>query len=771
MRVTKTTVAAGGRVSTQVLGDWVDPDGDPVLPDVGDRRRAPTRSATSPTASSSSPTPATAALQKSVTLTMSDGRAEGSGSLSVTVKPVGAGADHGRAVGRARHRGQEITIRPMPHVRGGNGTAAAQHRARRRPVSRSCRASRPAPSPSRATRCARTTSSSRVTDGDQTATGLVRVDVVGAARTPTPARSPCRRRSSSRTLGSDDRRPDARPTSTRPAACSSSPGCSTCPRTPGSRPRSSTSAWCASRWASRSTADRRLQLPHQQRARGGRGHDHGRRDPAPDQLQPPIATDDTVTVRVGDVIDIPVLDNDEQPDGEPITLRARSSRSSCRAARGCCSPRATACATSPRRPPGNYTAVYSIAGPDGQTAQARVNIAVREVDVATNNAPVAAQVTARVLAGETVSIEIPLTGIDPDGDSVQLIGVASNPEKGSVLEVGPERCDRLPGRRLLLGHRHLHLHGHRRARRARDRHGAGRHQRPTRRRPQPGRERRRGRRCGRAGPSRCRCSPTTPTPTAARSRVTSRRPEHRRTPRRRSSTRPASTSRRRRTRAHYSVVYTIENEFGGTSSELRHRRRSIPNAPLAYPVANDTVLAVSDVLGRTTVDVAVLDNVFFADGDVQRPRRRAAAGLQRRRAGAAEQEDPGADRRQEPDHPVLGVASRRRHDPLVRLHLGAGLRRRPAAAQPQGAGAEGQERAAAARSTSTTTWSRSAATRVRLTDSASVRRPTPTAPTSSSTITPCVYTSADPLLRSGLDHVRGHRRHARRTTRTGTPRS
>ncbi len=36
---------------------------------------------------------------------------------------------------------------------------------------------------------------------------------------------------------------------------------------------------------------------------------------------------------------------------------------------------------------GNYTAVYSIAGPDGQTAQARVTMSVREIDVATNNAP------------------------------------------------------------------------------------------------------------------------------------------------------------------------------------------------------------------------------------------------------------------------------------------------------------------------------------------------------------------------------------------------
>ena len=42
--------------------------------------------------------------------------------------------------------------------------------------------------------------------------------------------------------------------------------------------------------------------------------------PEPAQLQPPITVDDTATVRVGDVVDIPVLDNDEQPEGKPITL-------------------------------------------------------------------------------------------------------------------------------------------------------------------------------------------------------------------------------------------------------------------------------------------------------------------------------------------------------------------------------------------------------------------------------------------------------------------
>src|SRR5690606_29111083 len=133
--------------------------------------------------------------------------------------------------------------------------------------------------------------------------------------------------------------------------------------------------------------------------------------PEPAQLQPPVVVDDTATVRAGDVRDLPVPPNDAQPEGKPSTLAPETA--------------------------GNYVAVYSVAGPDGQRAEGRVTISVREVNAATNSPPVPRRVTARVLAGETVRIQIPLSGVDPDGDSVQLIGISSNPDKGSVLGIGP----------------------------------------------------------------------------------------------------------------------------------------------------------------------------------------------------------------------------------------------------------------------------------------------------------------------------------------------
>ena len=67
---------------------------------------------------------------------------------------------------------------------------------------------------------------------------------------------------------------------------------------------------------------------------------------------------------------------------------------------------------------------FRITGPDGQSADATVTISVRERDAATNVPPVPQTVTARVVAGQSVRVTVPLNGIDPDGDSVQLVGVA-----------------------------------------------------------------------------------------------------------------------------------------------------------------------------------------------------------------------------------------------------------------------------------------------------------------------------------------------------------
>ena len=130
--------------------------------------------------------------------------------------------------------------------------------------------------------------------------------------------------------------------------------------------------------------------------------------------QPPVAVDDAVNVRAGDIATVPVLANDYHPD---------STRSTC-------------CPSWPtRRPaglafvdddhvrfqapdePGTYTAVYTIGDDFEQTARANVTFTVVAKDAGENRAPLPTPLTSRTFAGSAVSIDIPLDGLDPDGDS------------------------------------------------------------------------------------------------------------------------------------------------------------------------------------------------------------------------------------------------------------------------------------------------------------------------------------------------------------------
>lgn len=176
--------------------------------------------------------------------------------------------------------------------------------------------------------------------------------------------------------------------------------------------------------------------------------------PEPSRLQAPVARDDHATVRAGEVLDLNVLDNDEQPDGKPIELRRALSQE----------PEAGLLVVSGDRlrylapsEPGTYTGRYTIAGPDGQTASAQVAITVTAVDAAENRAPSAPDVTARARAGQPVKIPIPVTGADPDGDAVTVTAITEAPEHGTVTEVGSDEITYVPNEQTagtdVLGYR------------------------------------------------------------------------------------------------------------------------------------------------------------------------------------------------------------------------------------------------------------------------------------------------------------------------------
>ncbi|MBD5786500.1 tandem-95 repeat protein [Cellulosimicrobium terreum] len=151
--------------------------------------------------------------------------------------------------------------------------------------------------------------------------------------------------------------------------------------------------------------------------------------PAPTKLQPPNAAADSVTVHAGDVVTIPVLTNDTHPDGlelflqpeleqgvDPEVGEAFVSENTLRFKAG---------ATG-----GTTHAIYRVQDVNGQEDSAQVTIHVRDSEE--NEPPQPRDVEARVLSGASTRVDVPLDGIDPDGDSVQVTGVASAPSKGTA---------------------------------------------------------------------------------------------------------------------------------------------------------------------------------------------------------------------------------------------------------------------------------------------------------------------------------------------------
>ncbi|GAA3651686.1 Ig-like domain-containing protein [Microbacterium marinilacus] len=160
--------------------------------------------------------------------------------------------------------------------------------------------------------------------------------------------------------------------------------------------------------------------------------------PASSKLRPPVASDDEAVVRVGDVVTIPVLDNDSHPNDDEMhvvpelvsepdpeagdifvaqdTVRFRAGTE-----------------------PGTVYATYEVRDSTGQRDAGYITIQVLPVDDEANAAPRPEDLTARLVSGETATILVPLDGIDADGDSVELVGIDSAPTKGQILETGADR--------------------------------------------------------------------------------------------------------------------------------------------------------------------------------------------------------------------------------------------------------------------------------------------------------------------------------------------
>ncbi len=596
-------VEASGRVATDVLADWYDPDGDPFY--------LSGASTAEPDAATFTPGGEVVFTERggrgpvrTVGLSVSDGRAIGAGTLSVAVRAPGSVPLVAEPFAVLAAAGEERTISPLQHVRGGSGSPRLTAVPAKPDVEL-------VPDFDRGT--FRFTSDAvgthyleyTVADGDQTAVGVVRVDVAAppdADTTPVTVPHTAFLRVG-KPADVDVLATDIDPTGGVLVITGADDD------TPGLRVE------VIEHRVLRVTLTDPLEdgtADFDYTVSNGRAEATGTVRvigiPDPEIVQAPVANDDTVSVRVGDVIDIPVLVNDRHPDDEPIALAAELVEPPADDEGLLFASGDVLRFLAPDRP-GTVSAVYRVEAPDGQFDTATVRIAVNDVDADDNAAPVPRVVDSRVLAGETVRIRIPLLGIDPDGDSVQLIGQETPPERGIVVRTGVDWIEYQAGEYSAgtdtfryavvdaLGARATgtvrvgiapRLDGVRAPIAVED---------EVRARP--------------GGEIAVRVLDNDSDPdggplTIVDVELTNGSAE---------ATVDGDVVRVAVPNAEgqHTFVYTIRNEGQAIDSNFLVVEVSA-EAPLARPEAGDTVLSLSDILDRSWVDVDVRENVFFADG-------------------------------------------------------------------------------------------------------------------------------------------------------------
>ncbi|HEY3715694.1 MAG TPA: Ig-like domain-containing protein [Jatrophihabitantaceae bacterium] len=163
--------------------------------------------------------------------------------------------------------------------------------------------------------------------------------------------------------------------------------------------------------------------------------------PTPPEDSPPTPVDDLATVRAGDTVDVPVLDNDIDPDGDPMSLKAgQLVTTPSGVGAGYVSGNVLRYAAPATVPTATQVVVdYVVADPSGATSvgHARITVNPLPTDAAHDQPPAPTPISRSVVAGDQVTITVPWTGVDPDGDAVTVTGIGSAPQLGRIMATGP----------------------------------------------------------------------------------------------------------------------------------------------------------------------------------------------------------------------------------------------------------------------------------------------------------------------------------------------
>ena len=432
-------VGRGATVEENVLPDWIDPDGDPIF----------LESATAPDGLEvqfreegtvtirdldSEPGP------KPVQVVVSDGRASTTGTLTVNVQNPGNLAPIANADFLVARVGEPAVIQPLANDTDPNGDQLSLVGVSTAPAGSTIVPDLGLGTLSFTAQAAGTYQFTySVSDGPAQSTGVIRVDVVEADDQAVP-------------VAEDDLAllPQGGSALVAPLANDSDPAggvlviqsidASAAPRlevtivdrhllrvtAPGGLDESASFAYTVSNGLHTATAEVTV-VP----------------TAAQDDKRPPELTPDRAKVRVGDVASVSVLANDRSPAGlamsvdpdlqyteDPAVGRPFVTGNLVRLEAG--------------DTPGVLHVAYTVRDSAGNMATSTVMFEVVGSDAA-NHAPQPKSLTAWSVSGQTTRIRVPLNGIDPDGDSVTLVGIEQAPKKGMVelnvdwLEYTPAR--------------------------------------------------------------------------------------------------------------------------------------------------------------------------------------------------------------------------------------------------------------------------------------------------------------------------------------------
>ncbi|WP_426592499.1 Ig-like domain-containing protein [Cellulomonas sp. McL0617] len=162
--------------------------------------------------------------------------------------------------------------------------------------------------------------------------------------------------------------------------------------------------------------------------------------------QPPVVQNVEADVRTGGVVTIPVLDTAFDPDGGRLMLVPELAEP-LGPGQGLLFVSGDVLRYQAPAAPLTVHATFQVKDATGNVTAATVTVRVHQSDAATKAPPHPRDLVARVFEGDKVRIDIPLVGIDPDGDGVTLLGVASGAQHGRVTVGGPDwlEYEALPG--------------------------------------------------------------------------------------------------------------------------------------------------------------------------------------------------------------------------------------------------------------------------------------------------------------------------------------